>query len=177
MYLNNEFCLLFISCIIACASSSSYLKSPDVAIAGLPRSQNKQNNPETSNLWPARQNWPDFTFFPFYPSRKMLQWFQLTSSLFSAFVDFFNPGRQDWVVMICLKVHHGANNESVEVLCRPQTGKKNLSLTTVVLFIYCPLPHKTKLKFSPDFKVFCFRFELKVLNESKYSMPWVRCAF
>ena len=32
----------------------SYLKSPDVAIAGLLRSQNKQNNPETSNLWPAR---------------------------------------------------------------------------------------------------------------------------
>ena len=47
-----------------------------------------------------------------------------------------------------------------------------------VLCISCPLPNKTKLKFDQDFKA-CrsFFFELKVLNELKFSMPWVRCAF
>ena len=47
----------------------------------------------------------------------------------------------------------------------------------VVLCISRPLPNKNKLKFGQDFK-FCwsFCFELKLLNESKYSMPWVRCA-
>ena len=34
------------------------------------------------------------------------------------------------------------------------------------------LPNKTKLKLDQDF---CFSFEL--LNESKFSMPWVRCSF
>ena len=41
-----------------------------------------------------------------------------------------------------------------------------------------PLPNKTKLKFNQDFKP-CWSFysDLKALSESKYSMPWVRCAF
>ena len=48
----------------------------------------------------------------------------------------------------------------------------------VVLCISGPLPNKNKLKFDQDFKAWwSFCFELKVLNESKYSMPWVRCAF
>ena len=47
----------------------------------------------------------------------------------------------------------------------------------VVLRISWPLSNKTKLKFDQDFKVcWSFCFEPKVLNESKYSMPWVRCA-
>ena len=37
--------------------------------------------------------------------------------------------------------------------------------------------NKTKLKFDQDFIVcWSFCFELKVLNELKYSMPWVCCA-
>ena len=48
----------------------------------------------------------------------------------------------------------------------------------VVLYISRPLPNKTKLKFDHDFNACCsFCFELKVLNWSKYSMPWARCAF
>ena len=48
----------------------------------------------------------------------------------------------------------------------------------VATCISCPLPYKTKLKCEQDFKAcWSFYFELKVLNESKYSMPWVRCAF
>ena len=40
------------------------------------------------------------------------------------------------------------------------------------------LPKKTKLKFDQDFNAcWSFCFELKVLNESKYSMPWVCCVF
>ena len=40
------------------------------------------------------------------------------------------------------------------------------------------MPNKTKLKFDQDFKAcWSFCFELAVLSESKYSMPWVRCAF
>ena len=58
----------------------------------------------------------------------------LTSFLVSAFVDFFNPVRQDWVVMICLNVHHGANNESVEVLCRPEKSKKILAKLQLFYF-------------------------------------------
>ena len=48
----------------------------------------------------------------------------------------------------------------------------------VVLCLSRPLSNKTKLKFDQDFKA-CWSFclELKVLNESKYSMSWVRCAF
>ena len=34
--------------------------------------------------------------------------------------------------------------------------------------IFCPLPEKAKLNFDQSFKV---------LNESKYSMPWASCAF
>ena len=48
----------------------------------------------------------------------------------------------------------------------------------VVLCISRPLPNKTKLKFDREFKAcWSFCFELKVLNESKYSMHWVCCAF
>ena len=37
---------------------------------------------------------------------------------------------------------------------------------------------QTKLKLDQDFKVcWSFYFGLEVLNESKYAMPWVRCAF
>ena len=44
----------------------------------------------------------------------------------------------------------------------------------VVLCFSRPLPNKTKLKFDQDFKAcWSFCFELKVLNESKYSMSWV----
>ena len=44
--------------------------------------------------------------------------------------------------------------------------------------IYRPLQNKTKLKFVQDFKAYSsFCFELKVLDESKYSIPWVCCAF
>ena len=36
----------------------------------------------------------------------------------------------------------------------------------------------SKLKFDQDSKAcWSFCFEVKVLNESKFSMPWVRCAF
>ena len=48
----------------------------------------------------------------------------------------------------------------------------------VVLCIYRPLPNKTKMKFDQDVNAcWSFFFELKVLNESKYSMPWIGCAF
>ena len=48
----------------------------------------------------------------------------------------------------------------------------------VVLCISCPLPNKTKLKFDEYFKAFLiFYFELKVLNYSEYSVPWVCPAF
>ena len=48
----------------------------------------------------------------------------------------------------------------------------------VVLYISCPLPNKTKLKFDQDCKAcWSFCFEQKVLNESKNSLPWVCCAF
>ena len=47
-----------------------------------------------------------------------------------------------------------------------------------ILCISRPLPNKTKLKFDKDFKAcWSFCFELKLLNESKYSLPWVRSAF
>ena len=53
-----------------------------------------------------------------------------------------------------------------------------LGFVKVVLCISRPLPNKTKMKFDQDFKVcWSFCFELKVSNEKKYSMPWVRCAF
>ena len=43
---------------------------------------------------------------------------------------------------------------------------------------FLPFSKKNKLKFDHDFKAcWSFCFELKVLNESKYSMSWVRCAF
>ena len=46
------------------------------------------------------------------------------------------------------------------------------------LWISRPLPNKTRLKFDQDFKAcWSFCFEIKLLNESKYSLPWVRCAF
>ena len=41
-----------------------------------------------------------------------------------------------------------------------------------------PLPNKTQLKFDQNFSgCWSVCFALKALNESKYSMPWVRCAF
>ena len=48
-----------------------------------------------------------------------------------------------------------------------------------VLCIPRPLPkNKARDKFDQDFKAcWSFCFEQKVLNESKYSMPWVCCAF
>ena len=43
-------------------------------------------------------------------------------------------------------------------------------------FIYFS-PNKTRLKFDHDFKAcWSFCFKLNLLNESNYSMPWVRCA-
>ena len=48
----------------------------------------------------------------------------------------------------------------------------------VILCFSCPLSNNIKLKFDHDVKAcwgFCFK--IKPLNESKYSMPWVRCAF
>ena len=48
----------------------------------------------------------------------------------------------------------------------------------VVLCIPRPLPNQIKLKFDQDFKAsWSFCFELKVLKESKYSIPLVRFAF
>jgi len=53
---------------------------------------------------------------------------------------------------------------------------KGCCMDLLYISISRPLPNKTKLKF--DFKAFwCFCFELKVLIESKHSMPWVCCAF
>ena len=44
-------------------------------------------------------------------------------------------------------------------------------------FIYFS-PNKTRLKFDHDFKAcWSFCFKLNLLNESNYSMPWVRCTF
>ena len=41
-----------------------------------------------------------------------------------------------------------------------------------------PLPNQSMLKFYQDFKAcWSFRFELNVLTESRYLMPWVLCAF
>ena len=48
----------------------------------------------------------------------------------------------------------------------------------VVLCISRPLLKESKLKFYQDIKAcWNFCFELKVLHESKYSTPWVRCGF
>ena len=48
----------------------------------------------------------------------------------------------------------------------------------VVLCISRPLPNKTKLKFDQDLKAcWSFCFELNVLNDSRYSIPWINCAF
>ena len=48
----------------------------------------------------------------------------------------------------------------------------------VVPCVSRPLPNKTKLKFDQEFKAhWSFCSDLKVLIESKYSIPWVRCAF
>ena len=45
------------------------------------------------------------------------------------------------------------------------------------IYISCPLPNKTKPKFGQDFKAcWSFCFELKMLNELKYTTSWVRCA-
>ena len=53
-----------------------------------------------------------------------------------------------------------------------------LLLGFVLLCISCPLPNKTKLTLDQVFKAcWSFCFEQKVLNESKCSMTWVRCAF
>ena len=47
----------------------------------------------------------------------------------------------------------------------------------VVLCFSRSLPNKTKLKFDQDFKAhWSFCFEIKLLNESKYLMPWTLCA-
>ena len=44
-------------------------------------------------------------------------------------------------------------------------------------YVLSALCQKSKLKFNQDSKASCsLCFELKVLNESKFSMPWVRCA-
>ena len=40
-----------------------------------------------------------------------------------------------------------------------------------------PLQKKTNLKFDQGFKSWSFCFELKLLSETKYSMPWTCCAF
>ena len=46
----------------------------------------------------------------------------------------------------------------------------------IFLCISRPLPNKTKLKFDPKI-YWSFCFKIKVLNKSKYSMPWGRCSF
>ena len=40
-----------------------------------------------------------------------------------------------------------------------------------LFYVFCNLPNKSKLKFDQAFNA-----SLKMLNESMYSMPWVRCA-
>ena len=50
----------------------------------------------------------------------------------------------------------------------------------VVPCISRPLPNKTKVKFDQEFKAcwsFCSDLKVKMLIESKCSMPWVCCAF
>ena len=43
---------------------------------------------------------------------------------------------------------------------------------------FLPFVNQTRLKFDKDFKAcWSFCFEQKLLNQSKYSMLWVRCAF
>ena len=43
-------------------------------------------------------------------------------------------------------------------------------------YVFFALCQKNKLKFDQDFKAcWSFCFELKVLNESKFSMPWPLC--
>ena len=45
-------------------------------------------------------------------------------------------------------------------------------------YVLSPFAKKKKLKFDQDSKAcWSFCFELKVLNELKFSKPWVRCAF
>ena len=41
-----------------------------------------------------------------------------------------------------------------------------------LFYVSCTLPNKSKLKFDQALNA-----SLKMLNESMYSMPWVRCAF
>ena len=53
-----------------------------------------------------------------------------------------------------------------------------MDLLKVVLYVSCSLSNKSMLKFDQKFEAFwSFCFELKVLYESRYSMPWVRYAF
>ena len=71
-----------------------------------------------------------------------------------------------WFCMFCQKLLHGF----AKVVVR--------GFANVALCISLPLTNKTKLKFVQDFKAcWSFCFELKVLNDSKYSMTWVRCTF
>ena len=53
-----------------------------------------------------------------------------------------------------------------------------LFFSEVVLCIYRPWPNKSLLKFNQYFKA-CWSlcFEMRVLNESTNSMPWICCAF
>ena len=78
----------------------------------------------------------------------------------------------DWIKLL----HWFVKNKS----CYMDLYKLSLWCVKVVLCIARPLPNKTKLKLDNNFKAcWCWSFchELKVLNESKYSMPWARCAF
>ena len=65
----------------------------------------------------------------------------------------------------------------ISLSCYLDLSKLLQGFVKVVLCISRLLPNKTKLKFDQDFKVYwSFCFELKVLNVSEYSMPWIRCA-
>ena len=67
---------------------------------------------------------------------------------------------------------------SIFMSCYMDLLKLLRGFVRVVLRISRPLPNKTTLKFDQDFKAcWSFCFELKVLNEAKYSVPWVHCAF
>ena len=68
------------------------------------------------------------------------------------------------------------NDTWISLSCYLDLSKLIHGFAKVFLCISRPLANKTKLKFDQDFIAYwSFCLELKVLNKSKYSNPWVRC--
>ena len=89
-----------------------------------------------------------------------------------------------WISLNCYMdlskwIHGFVKIDTLIALCSYKDLLKFLCVFfKVVLCISCQLSNKIKLKFDHNFNAcLSFCFELKVLNESKYSMPWVCCAF